>query len=128
MPQSASAKRWFIPVREALLFDNNISPHIITRLRDLFPRATHVMEEHLDAASDRRVWEFAKHHGYTIVTKDEDFNDMVLHYGPPPKVIWLKVGNCRTAEIEAIIRHNLSVIRRFLRDKERSILEILSVP
>jgi len=126
--RSANTRRWSVPVRDALLFDNNISHHIVARIRDIFPRATHVMNERLDAASDKAVWRFAKTHGYTIVTKDEDFNDMVLHYGMPPKVIWLKVGNCRTAEIEAILRKNLSAIRAFLKDGERSILEIIGVP
>lgn len=44
-------------------------------------------------ASDADIWEYAKDHGLTIVTKDSDFSGRVLLQGAPPKVIHLKIGN-----------------------------------
>ena len=107
-----------------LLFDNNISHRVLARISDIFPNSTHVMPENLDKASDAEVWEFAKKQNYTIVTKDSDFNDLVILKDIPPKVIWLKIGNCRVVEIENILRENEKAIKLFLNTKDSAILEI----
>jgi uncharacterized protein (DUF433 family)/predicted nuclease of predicted toxin-antitoxin system len=49
----------------------------------LYPDARHAYLRGLDRASDADVWNYAKSHSYTIVTKDSDFNDTsVLRGGP----------------------------------------------
>jgi predicted nuclease of predicted toxin-antitoxin system len=58
-----------------LIFDQNLSPHLVQRLDDLFPGSAHVQSLGLDCASDDEVWEFAKLDGLAIVTKDEDYNN-----------------------------------------------------
>ena len=50
----------------------------------------------LDCAGDEQVWEHAKLNGFAIVTKDEDYNNLSVVRGTPPKVIWLQLGNCTT--------------------------------
>ena len=107
-----------------LLFDNNISHRVIARIDDIFPNTNHVMLEKLDDVSDERVWMFARNNGYTIVTKDSDFNDMAIHKGTPPKIIWIKLGNCKVAEIENILRVNEDEIKAFLDEPIGAILEI----
>ena len=107
-----------------LLFDNNISHRVIARVDDIFPNTNHVMLEKLDDVSDERVWMFARSNGYTIVTKDSDFNDMAIHKGTPPKIIWIKLGNCKVAEIENILRVNEEAIKAFLDEPIGAILEI----
>ena len=107
-----------------LLFDNNISHRVIARIDDIFPNTNHVMLEKLDDVSDEQVWMFARNNGYTIVTKDSDFNDMAIHKGTPPKIIWIKLGNCKVAEIENILRVNEDEIKAFLDEPIGAILEI----
>ncbi len=107
-----------------LLFDNNISHRILPRIAKLFVDSTHVMIEGLDEASDLEVWEYAKTNNYTIVTKDSDFNDLVIFKRIPPKVIWLKIGNCKVIEIEQILKEYEQTIKVFLNEKESAILEI----
>ena len=107
-----------------LLFDNNISHRVLPRIDDLFPHATHVMLESLDEASDLEVWQFARDHAFAIVTKDSDFNDLAAFRGVPPRIIWLRVGNCRVGDIEQILRDHCAVIREFLDDPDSGILEI----
>ena len=107
-----------------LLFDNNISHRVLPRIAKLFADSTHVMLEKLDEASDLEVWEFAKANNYTIVTKDSDFNDLVIFKGIPPKVIWLKIGNCKVVEIEKILKEYEQTIKVFLDEEESAILEI----
>jgi hypothetical protein len=49
----------------------------------------------LAQANDDKIWEHAKKDGYTIVTKDSDFNDISMVKGFPPHIIWLRIGNSR---------------------------------
>ena len=56
-----------------LLLDENLSDRIIFRIRDLFPGSIHVKAAGLSDADDGVVWEWAKQHGFTIVSKDTDF-------------------------------------------------------
>lgn len=48
-----------------------------------------------DELSDTQIWEYAKEHKLTIVSKDTDFSDRILLFGPPPKVIQIKFGNMK---------------------------------
>jgi predicted nuclease of predicted toxin-antitoxin system len=82
------------------------------------------MLENLDESSDDTVWRFARSHDYTIVSKDSDFNDLAIYKGTPPKIIWIKVGNCKVAEIEKILRENEKAIKAFLDEPMGAILEI----
>jgi len=49
---------------------------------------------------------------------------LVILKGIPPKVIWLKVGNCRVVEIEKILKENEKAIKLFLDSENSAILEI----
>jgi predicted nuclease of predicted toxin-antitoxin system len=68
-----------------LLFDQNLSPRLVPRLSDLYPASSHVSAVGLGEADDAAVWEYAKDHGFAIVTKDSDFNDVSVLRGFPPK-------------------------------------------
>ena len=89
-----------------LLLDQNLSPRLVGRLSDLYPDSAHVSEYGLSHAKDTEVWEHARDHGFIIVSKDTDFSEMSVVRGFPPKVIWIRRGNCSTREIEAILREN----------------------
>jgi predicted nuclease of predicted toxin-antitoxin system len=89
-----------------LLFDQNLSPRLVKTLADLYPESHHVHLLKLDEADDRKLWEFAKEHGYCIVTKDADFSDLALLLGQPPKVLWIRRGNCKTSDIETLLRQH----------------------
>lgn len=105
-----------------LLFDHNISPRLIERLKDAYPDANHVSLLDMDQVSDEFIWKYARKNGYIIVTKDSDFNDLTVLHGFPPKVIWLQIGNCKTFEIEALLRINYVNINEFISDLETGIL------
>lgn len=88
-----------------LLLDQNLSPRLVNALVDLYPFSAHLQDAGLDRASDVEVWNYALKNNYTIVSKDSDFNERAMLYGPPPKVIWIRRGNCDTRLIEQILRH-----------------------
>jgi predicted nuclease of predicted toxin-antitoxin system len=89
-----------------LLFDQNLSLRLVKALAELYPDSQHVHRLELDEADDRKVWDFAKEHSYCIVTKDADFSDLALLLGQPPKVLWIRRGNCKTSDIETSLRHH----------------------
>jgi predicted nuclease of predicted toxin-antitoxin system len=58
----------------------------------------------------------------TIVTKDADFHQRSFLLGPPPRVIWIRRGNCSTEEIIALLRQRRDSIGAFDRDSEAAFL------
>ncbi len=76
-----------------LLFDQNLSRHLVRDLSRQFPDSTHVANLGLDTATDRHIWTYAGEHGYIVVSKDSDFRQLAILLGPPPKAVWLPVGN-----------------------------------
>ncbi|MDG2991090.1 DUF5615 family PIN-like protein [Candidatus Synechococcus calcipolaris G9] len=107
-----------------LLFDHNLSPKLVQRLADLFPDSTHVYTLELDEADDREVWDYAQHHGFIIVTKDSDYNELLTFRGFPPKVIWIRRGNCSTNDIESILRTHAADIQTLTNDPTLGILTL----
>jgi predicted nuclease of predicted toxin-antitoxin system len=107
-----------------LLFDHNISPRLVKRLADLHPDSSHVFVLGLDQASDAVFWERARQDGYTIATKDSDFSDMSVLRGFPPKVIWIRLGNCTTQQIEDLLRTNHEAVVAFESDPTVGLLSL----
>lgn len=107
-----------------LLFDHNISPKLVTRLAEQYPESSHVVLLALDKASDLQVWQFAHDNGYCLVTKDADFDELIAAKGFPPKVIWLKLGNCTTSQVVELLKSQYDFIIEFLEDERVGLLEL----
>lgn len=105
-----------------LLVDENLAPRLAGDLADLFPGSIHVGSAELGSTADAVIWEYAKAHQFTFLTKDKDFASLSITWGPPPKVILLQTGNCSTAAIERIVRHNSVRLSDFENDARRSLL------
>lgn len=105
-----------------LLFDQNLSPKLVANLADLFPESSHVQVEGLDRATDADVWGYARLNGFVIVSKDEDFSDLSVMRGSPPKVVWLQIGNCTTGQVEALFRSHFGDIETFVEDSSAGVL------
>jgi predicted nuclease of predicted toxin-antitoxin system len=105
-----------------LLLDQNLSRHLVTRLAVQFPDSRHVTELGLEAATDREIWDYAGEHGFCIVSKDSDFRQLAFLLGPPPKAIWLAVGNATTGHVfDVLVRHQ-HVIEEFDRAEDEALL------
>jgi len=76
----------------------------------------------LGQAQDLEVWEHARANGYLIVSKDSDFSEMSLLRGFPPKVVWIRRGNCTTWEIEEILRQNHRLVEKLAQSEDEGIL------
>jgi predicted nuclease of predicted toxin-antitoxin system len=107
-----------------LIFDQNLSPRLVSRLADLYQNSSHVEMVGLGSSFDTDVWTYARQHGYTIVTKDADFGELLLLHGFPPKVVWIRRGNCATADIEVLLRNRFEAIEMLDDDPNTGILAL----
>ena len=107
-----------------LLFDENLSYLLVRRLAELFPESAHVRDVGLSGKTDEEVWRLAAAHGYCIVSKDDDFRQRSFVRGHPPKVIWIRRGNCSTENIERILRFHAESILHFANDSSASLLAL----
>jgi len=114
--------------RETALFDENLSRHLVIRLADTFPDSSHVSSVGLQGATDREVWQYAGDHGFVVVSKDSDFNDLAFIHGPPPKVIWLRVGNASTDAIAELLALAVDDITAFNSDDQEAVLVLRVAP
>ena len=105
-----------------LLFDENSK--LPNRLSDLFPDSLHVRDVKMEATIDPIVWDYAKDNDLMIVSKDADMHDLSLVFGNPPKVIWLRLGNFSTLQVENLLRREFSTIKLFYEDENLSLLAL----
>lgn len=57
-------------------------------------------------------------------TKGEDFHRLAVLRGFPPKVIWIRLGNCATADVVRLLRAQTAQILTFLSDPEAAFLAL----
>jgi predicted nuclease of predicted toxin-antitoxin system len=105
-----------------LLFDEHLSPKLNARLEDLFPGSANVLDLDLFAREDKEIWEYARLHNYSIISKDFDFYQRAFEFGHPPKVIYLTLGNCSNRDVEALLRTQYKNILEFFENEARSLL------
>ena len=76
--------------------------------------AEHVNDIGPADAPDRELWRYALEHGAVVVTKDEDFANMVAVETVGPTIVWVRVGNTRRAALlawfEPLIDHVVSLV------------------
>ena len=93
-----------------LLFDENRSPKLPDLLASLFPHSRHVRDCGLKGFSDEEVWNHARANGFILVSKDKDFYARMLFHGHPPKLIWIRIGNCTRDQIlQLLIKHEREI-------------------
>lgn len=107
-----------------LLFDQNLSRHLVRHLKELFPYSNHVLLLGYQEANDEFIWNYAIKNSYTIVTQDSDFFEKSILLNHPPKVIILRCGNSTTKEILDILKANKNGIEEFIIDNFFSYLEL----
>lgn len=107
-----------------LLVDENLAPRVAQALSDLFPGSRHVRDVGLERADDRAIWDYARENGFSVLSKDSDFHQLSFLFGPPPRVIWVRAGNCSTSDLIGIIRSRERDIRDFSVDPEAAFLVI----
>lgn len=106
------------------LIDHNLSPTLVHHLKDHYPGSMHTSELGFDRTPDHDLWQHAKANGFSILTKDTDFEQLSLLRGAPPKVVWLRIGNASTQVVRDLLNAHRTDIVAFLNDEERSLLAL----
>jgi predicted nuclease of predicted toxin-antitoxin system len=76
----------------------------------------------LRGQTDEEVWEYARANRFIIVSKDSDFQQRSLLYGPPPKIVWLRIGNCTRQQLVGLITTHEQDIHALDADPFESVL------
>ena len=107
-----------------LLFDENISYRIVKKLGALYPGSEQVKRLGLLAYKDGLIWEYARQNSFTIVTHDEDYEQLSTLRGIPPKVIWLRTGNITTEDLADLLVKHIEPIKEFIFFGDEGCLEL----
>ena len=62
---------------------------------------------------DNLIWNYAQENNLTILSRDKDFADRILHSNPPPKVIHFRVGNIRYPHFRRLMNEQWNRIMFF---------------
>jgi predicted nuclease of predicted toxin-antitoxin system len=109
-----------------ILLDANISWKLVNILKPIFGECNHVDLIDIDVpAQDIDIWNYALKNGYIIITKDNDFVDLLELKGFPPKIVLLKTGNNSSKDIVEL----LLKVKPMIEDLEKGnygLLEIIN--
>ena len=107
-----------------ILLDANISWKLINKLKPVFGECAHVDLIGLDVpAEDIDIWNYALDNGYIIITKDNDFVDLLEMNGFPPKVVLIKTGNNRSQALMELLEN----VKPMIEDLERNNYGLLEI-
>ena len=108
-----------------ILLDANISQKLINKLKPIFGECAHVDLIGLNVpADDIDIWNYAFENDYVIITKDNDFLDLLELKGYPPKIVLLRTGNNSSAGLMELLIKKKSMIED-LKNNEYGLLEII---
>ena len=109
-----------------LLLDANLSWRLCSFITENIGECTHINKTDLSRpAKDLEIWQYAKNHGYTIVTQDSDFLNFLETKSYPPKVILIKTGNLNRKQMEAILLQAKRPVLELHENGEYGLLEIM---
>ena len=110
-----------------LLLDQNLSYKLIAGLDPVYPGTSHVLRLGLDQSPDTELREYAAQHEFTLLTKNTDLVDLCVLRGAPPKIVWLRLGNCKTDLIREVLQRNQDRILAFGGDRTQVVLSLFSL-
>jgi predicted nuclease of predicted toxin-antitoxin system len=104
-----------------LWLDAQLSPALARWISEEFTsiQAVHVRELSLLKEDDRQIFSTSRSASAVVITKDRDFLHLLFEQGPPPQVIWLRVGNSSNQALQAILvrtleQHDRPTLKKFL--------------
>lgn len=107
-----------------LIIDQQLPPVLAEWFRQRGLDAAHVRELGLTDAPDAVVWARAMLDDAVVVSRDEDFANLLRDRGGA-RLVWIRVGNCTNPQLLVMIEENWPAIARRLAQGER-LLELRS--
>lgn len=81
------------------LVDNQLPLALAHHLRRRGFDCQHVVDIGLAEAADADICRYAEAHGRVIISKDEDFLHLASRTDAKLKIVWVRLGNCRTSAL-----------------------------
>jgi predicted nuclease of predicted toxin-antitoxin system len=81
------------------LIDTNLPKSLCRWIASKGHEAEHVLDLGLGQADDADIWVQAQATGAVVISKDEDFPDMVRLGSAGPSVVWIRTGNGTTRQL-----------------------------
>ena len=97
-----------------LLIDENLPASLAQLLPVKCSHATDIGAQ----PTDTQLWVLARENDWTILTRDTDFFDRIMLEGSPPKVIWVRLGNIRRADLENLLLKRWPAICQLLNEAD----------
>ncbi len=77
------------------VIDAQLPPALARLITSFGHLVVHVQDAQLLFANDLAIWAYAVSHQHVIITKDEDFkNILLLAIERKTPVVWARIGNC----------------------------------
>ncbi|MEM6650794.1 MAG: DUF5615 family PIN-like protein [Pseudomonadota bacterium] len=107
------------------LIDQNLPPKLMSFFEDKGHQGYHTRDLNMALASDEVLFHLALQENYIIVTKDEDFQNLITMNNLSPQMIWIRLGNMSTASLLNALDQNWAAIEASLK-KDTPIIELVS--
>jgi predicted nuclease of predicted toxin-antitoxin system len=107
-----------------ILIDQNISYRIVDKITFLGV-VQHIKSLGLTNANDHKIFMYARQGEFdVIVTIDDDFTKLLQLFSTPPKIIWIRTGNCSTEFLAELLLQKKELIQAFIQNHELECYEI----
>ena len=112
-----------------ILVDAQLSPAIAAWINRTFDHieAVSVRSVELVASEDVEIYNYAKQQGYVIMSKDDDFLELVESKGSPPQLIWVTCGNTSNTRMREVLAKVLEQVKELINEGE-TVVEISDKP
>jgi predicted nuclease of predicted toxin-antitoxin system len=88
------------------LIDAQLPPTLAHWITSQGHQAAAVRDLGLRDSPDSAIWNHARSADAIIVTKDEDFAQLAAVRPPPPRVLWIRLGNTTNANLVKVLEAN----------------------
>ena len=78
------------------LVDNQLPIALARWFTGVGMQADHVLDFGMQKSSDKQIWTVAAARNDIVVSKDDDFLLLANRPGDTGRLLWVRVGNCRT--------------------------------
>jgi predicted nuclease of predicted toxin-antitoxin system len=102
-----------------IVIDAQLSPHLAPWIKENFNiEAFSLSALSLMNAEDQVIFKKAREMNAIVMTKDEDFAQLLHRYGSPPKIIWITCGNTSNKRIRNLLEKKLSEVLDLLNNSD----------
>jgi predicted nuclease of predicted toxin-antitoxin system len=89
--------------------DAHISPALAPHIAESFGTDCVALRDlGLRDAEDSEIFFKCRDANAILFTKDRDFVDLVARHGPPPQVLWIRIGNCSNEELRRMLERSFA--------------------